>query len=94
MQISELGDSMDDKNGGCKRCLLYEMAGKDDVIAQVEKTRKLLSDSERATDDEYQKRLATCKECDKLIDATCLKCGCYVEIRALSKGAHCPAKKW
>ncbi|MBE5827574.1 MAG: hypothetical protein E7307_13170 [Butyrivibrio sp.] len=85
---------MDDKNGGCKRCLLYEMAGKDDVIAQVEKTRKLLTDSERATDDEYQKRLATCKECDKLIDATCLKCGCYVEIRALSKGAHCPAKKW
>ncbi|WP_024864460.1 DUF6171 family protein [Butyrivibrio sp. FCS014] len=81
-------------NSGCKRCLLYEMAGKDDVIAQVEKTRKLLSEDERATDEEYKKRLATCKDCDKLIDATCLKCGCYVEIRALSKGARCPAKKW
>ena len=80
--------------GGCKRCLLFEMAGKDDVIAQVEKTRELLSDDERASDSEYKKRLSLCKECDKLIDATCLKCGCYVEIRALSKGAHCPAKKW
>ncbi|RKM61425.1 hypothetical protein D6855_05900 [Butyrivibrio sp. CB08] len=80
--------------GGCKRCLLFEMAGKDDVIAQVEKTRQLMSDDERSSDEEYKKRLALCKECDKLIDATCLKCGCYVEIRALSKRAHCPGKKW
>ena len=80
--------------GGCKRCLLFEMADKDDVIAQVEKTRQLLSDDERASDQEYKKRLSLCKECDKLIDATCLKCGCYVEIRALSKEAHCPGKKW
>ncbi|MCR5155797.1 MAG: DUF6171 family protein [Butyrivibrio sp.] len=81
-------------SGGCKRCLLFEMAGKEDVIAQVEKTKNLLSEDERAADKEYQKRLAACKECDKLMDATCLKCGCYVEIRALSKAAHCPAKKW
>ncbi len=80
--------------GGCKRCLLFEMADKDDVIAQVEKTRKLLNDDERSSDEEYKRRLDICKECDKLIDATCLKCGCYVEIRALSKGAHCPGKKW
>lgn len=82
------------KASGCKRCLLHEMAGKNDVIAQVEKTKELLSDDERATDKEYSERLELCKECDKLIDATCLKCGCYVEIRALSKNAHCPAKKW
>lgn len=82
------------KTSGCKRCLLHEMAGKNDVIAQVEKTKELLSGDERATDKEYSKRLGLCKECDKLIDATCLKCGCYVEIRALSKNAHCPAKKW
>ena len=83
-----------EKTSGCKRCLLHEMAGKNDVIAQVEKTKELLSDDERTTDKEYSKRLKLCKECDKLIDATCLKCGCYVEIRALSKNAHCPAKKW
>ena len=80
--------------GGCKRCLLFEMAGKDDVIAQVEKTKQLLKDDERSSEEEYKRRLDLCKECDKLIDATCLKCGCYVEIRALSKGAHCPGKKW
>ena len=81
-------------SGGCKRCLLFEMAGKDDVIAQVEKTKQLLSPDEKVTDEGYKSRLAVCKECDKLIDATCLKCGCYGEIRALSKGARCPANKW
>ena len=78
----------------CKRCLLFEMADKDDVIAQVEKTRQLMAPGEKATDEEYQRRLTVCKECDKLINATCLKCGCYVEIRALSKHAGCPSGKW
>ena len=81
-------------SGGCKRCLLFEMADKDDVIAQVEKTRQLLSPDDKASDEEYKRRLSKCKECDKLIDATCLKCGCYVEIRALSKNARCPGNKW
>jgi hypothetical protein len=79
---------------GCKRCLLGDLADSGDILSQVEKTRKLMTEDERADDKLYEKRLSLCKECDKLIDATCLKCGCYVEIRALAKGASCPGRKW
>ena len=78
----------------CKRCLLRDMIGLEDVKAQVEKTRSLMSDKERASDEKYEKRLSQCRSCDSLFDATCSKCGCYVEIRALADGARCPAKKW
>ena len=71
-----------------------DMAGMDDVKAQLEKTRSLMSADEKASDEKYEKRLSQCKSCDSLISGTCLKCGCYVEIRALSDTAHCPAKKW
>lgn len=79
---------------GCKRCLLRDLADSGDILSQVEKTRKLMTKDERAEDDLYEKRLALCRECAKLVNATCLKCGCYVEIRALAKGASCPGRKW
>ena len=78
----------------CKRCLLKELADKEDVYAYVLKTRQLLSDNEKADDNLYDIRLNTCKQCDSLMDATCLKCGCYVEIRALKKSSRCPVKRW
>lgn len=50
---------------------------------------------EDATEGEtYEKRLSICKSCDFLNAGTCLKCGCYVELRAAGKNSHCPAKKW
>ena len=81
-------------DNSCKRCLLRDMAGNDDIKSQLEKTKSLMSDDEKASDEKYEKRLSQCKSCDNLLDATCLKCGCYVEIRALADGARCPAKKW
>ena len=81
-------------DNSCKRCLLRDMAGNEDIKSQLEKTRSLMSDDEKASDEKYEKRLSQCKSCDNLLDATCLKCGCYVEIRALADGARCPAKKW
>lgn len=42
----------------------------------------------------YEKRLSLCKSCDFLNAGTCLKCGCYVELRAAAKVGRCPAKKW
>ena len=67
----------------CKKCLLYEIAGKEDIYAHVLKTRALLAPKELVSDEKYQERLDTCREC-----------GCYVEIRALKTSAHCPYKKW
>ncbi|SEP80552.1 DUF6171 family protein [Butyrivibrio sp. TB] len=78
----------------CKRCFLYEIAGKEDVYAHVLRTRELLAAKDKASDAVYDKRLASCRECDSLLEATCLKCGCYVEIRALKKDATCPLKRW
>lgn len=42
----------------------------------------------------YEERLFICKSCDSLNAGTCLKCGCYVELRAAGKYSHCPGKKW
>lgn len=78
----------------CKRCLLNEIAGKEDVYKKVMELKKLLSSEEKVSDEEYEKRLGICKECDRLLEATCQKCGCYVEIRALKKDSHCPSKHW
>ena len=81
-------------DNNCKRCLLRDVAGKEDVLTQVAKMKSLMGKDEKASDEEYEKRLSVCKGCDNLLSGTCLKCGCYVEIRALSKGAGCPSKKW
>lgn len=78
----------------CKRCLLAELADKDNVYAHVQKVRALLSKEEKATQEKYQERLSTCLKCDNLLEATCQKCGCYVEIRALKIDSDCPIKKW
>ncbi|MBQ7678971.1 MAG: hypothetical protein IJT34_03885 [Butyrivibrio sp.] len=78
----------------CRQCLLRDLADQADVLAQVARTRKMMSETERASDAVYEKRLEVCRACDRLLDATCQKCGCYVEIRALARTAHCPGKKW
>ncbi len=39
----------------------------------------------------YQRRLAACRACDACVDGTmCMKCGCFVELRALSALRTCP----
>ncbi|MCR4789372.1 MAG: DUF6171 family protein [Lachnospiraceae bacterium] len=76
----------------CIRCLLRELAEKD--YENIKKYIDIISPSERADDDLYEKRLSICKECDKLFDGTCNACGCYVEIRAASERSSCPKKKW
>ena len=37
----------------------------------------------------YKLRLEKCKKCDFLISGMCLKCGCYVEVRAAFNDKHC-----
>ena len=78
----------------CKLCLIRDMAEKADIYEYVKKTRAMLPKSEKAPDELYEERLNICMGCDSLLSGTCLKCGCYVEIRAASKAAHCPVSKW
>ena len=77
----------------CRRCLLADLENSQEIQDYVKRTGELLPPSERCADDEYRSRLDVCRECDFLADATCAKCGCYVEIRALRRGNHCPLPK-
>ncbi len=76
----------------CKRCLLRE-AAEEDTFRSISDTINKLSDREKADDMLYLKRLEECKACDNLISGVCMKCGCYVELRAAFKRQNCPNAK-
>lgn len=76
----------------CKKCLLRDLAAEDQK--DLQKYLNVIKKQDRASDDEYERRLAVCRECEKLIGATCEACGCYVEFRAAAKHSRCPYKKW
>lgn len=48
------------------------------------------------TQDEQNKRLDICDECDHLYTeaARCNLCGCYVKVKAWMSTEHCPQEKW
>ncbi|MCM1256351.1 MAG: DUF6171 family protein [Roseburia sp.] len=76
----------------CKKCLLREMAQADQkMIAQY---KNAIKKEDAAEESCYEERLSICKSCDFLNAGTCLKCGCYVELRAAGKYSCCPGKKW
>ena len=80
----------------CKKCLLLE-AGEEKSFIGVKDYIDTIDNSLKVNDDLYLKRLSFCKECDNLISGMCLKCGCYVEIRAALKDKTCPNydnRKW
>ena len=70
------------------------MAEKADIYEYVKKTRAMLPDAEKASDELYEERLNVCMACESLLAGTCHKCGCYVEIRAASRASECPIKRW
>lgn len=76
----------------CKKCLLREMAEKD--ARQIEKYQQAIHKADRVKEQEYEQRLARCKECELLNAGTCGACGCYVELRAIAKAGHCPHRYW
>lgn len=79
----------------CKRCLLEEL-GRNDLIRSLEELKAALPVEDRTDETEYARRLDVCRSCEELNSGTCLKCGCYVEFRALKARMHCPHenKKW
>lgn len=82
----------------CTRCLLREMIDADSTkkaeMEMIEKYRDAIKQADRVTEEEYERRLAVCRDCDKLLAGTCGACGCYVELRAVAKVSHCPRRKW
>ena len=79
--------------GRCLKCLLQEY----DEAAYISKLKRvilMMKASERASDEETNRRLLLCKQCDYLEKGTCLACGCYVELRAAMRHGRCPYSKW
>lgn len=79
----------------CKKCLLEEIA-EEDFLKNMRQYIRGLDPEIKTGEQEYQSRLALCKECDSLINGMCRICGCFVEYRAAVKTNRCPEmrKKW
>lgn len=77
----------------CKKCLLRDLGNKD-YEENIGKYIAKIKECDRCDDETYEQRLTICRSCDKLNEGTCLKCGCYVEIRAYIAKSVCPGKKW
>lgn len=84
---------MAEENRVCYRCLIRDISQKD-YEENIEKYVKAISEADRVEKVECDRRLKLCLECDNLNAGTCMKCGCYVEIRAAMSLGHCPMKKW
>lgn len=76
----------------CKKCLLRDLAAKDQK--NLSKYLAVIKKQDKVSDEVYEQRLNVCRECERLIEATCDACGCYVEFRAAVKTGRCPYKKW
>ena len=84
---------MDNQNRICKKCLLSEY-DEQEYMDRLHKYIVTLDKDIKADDILYEKRLAVCKQCDKLSQGTCTGCGCYVELRAAVRKNRCPYKLW
>ncbi len=80
----------------CKKCLLLE-AGEKVTYDEIMQYVSTLSPSDLSDENVYKNRISHCRQCENLISGMCLKCGCYVEIRARLKSSGCPDannKRW
>lgn len=76
----------------CRKCLTSDMA-MDQMFQNMYDYIANLDEDIKADETLYQERLAICKQCDNLTDGMCVKCGCYVEMRAAMKHKGCPDTK-
>ena len=78
----------------CRRCLLRDMADENDYYQSVLFYRSTLPAKKRTPDEAYERRLQACMACGELQNATCMQCGCMVEMRAARADMHCPMERW
>ena len=76
----------------CYRCLLEDMDEKA-IISEVKELINCIPEDEKTEESEYRRRLEICRNCDSLVSGTCVKCGCYVELRAAGRSRCCPDAK-
>lgn len=84
-----MGIRMDQQRKPCTRCLLRDM-GEEEAYRIFKRYLDSFDEEIRVEEEEYERRLALCRQCGSLRDGICGKCGCYVEARALHKEGACP----
>lgn len=86
---------MEQRDNFCRRCLIREMLG-DDGIKSIEDYVERIDPDIKTSDEEYERRLSLCKECESLLSGMCRVCGCFVAMRAAVKTHSCPGvqKRW
>lgn len=73
----------------CPRCAwTKEMFEKELIKLQDYIDR--IPEEEKATKEEYERRLLICDSCSDLRGGLCGQCGCYVAVRAARKIGYCP----
>ena len=80
---------MDGNTRICKKCLLREMDEAGFFQNMYDYIARIPAD-DKAPEEEYERRLSICKECEKLLSGMCRMCGCYVEMRAAIALRDCP----
>ena len=73
------------------RCLLKQ-AGEAELAQTVSEYISTLDPEIKAEEELYRSRLEICGSCDSLNSGMCVKCGCYVEMRAAVKKNRCPSE--
>lgn len=77
----------------CRKCLTSDM-DQTEYFHNLHDYIERLDDDIKADTELYQIRLEQCRRCDRLNDAMCRACGCYVELRAVVLKNSCPYKYW
>ena len=67
---------MDGNTRICKKCLLREMDEAGFFQNMYDYIARIPAD-DKTPEEEYERRLSICKECEKLLSGMCRMCGCY-----------------
>lgn len=75
----------------CRKCLLADLDDKE-LASLIREAILSVPEAERVPDNVYQARLLKCRNCEMLLNGTCLRSGYFAEVRAVRKQASC--KMW
>lgn len=76
----------------CRRCLLRELDG--EYFRSIYQYIENIPREQKASSEEYARRLALCRDCGDLRNGMCAQCGCFAEVRAAKKRQACPIGRW
>lgn len=78
----------------CKRCGLKTALDDEDIAKMLDEVTHMKGVT-LVADEEYNRRIAFCAECEKLqYGSTCMLCGAVVQVRCRLEKGKCPGKKW